>query len=94
MDKLKYLVLDEADRMVEATHYQDMWNILGASSSLVEGGHRHLVYSATLMVSKRMMEQPRKKAKAVSRQHLMAQLLVRVCCCCCCCCVVVLLLVW
>ena len=28
MDKLKYLVLDEADRMVEATHYQDMWNIL------------------------------------------------------------------
>ena len=33
-----------------------------------------------------LMEQPRKKAKAVSRQHLMAQLLVRVCCCCCCCC--------
>ena len=77
MDRLKYLVLDEADRMVEAAHYQDMWNILErlkASSSLVEGGRRNLVYSATLMVSKRMMEQRRKKTKALSKQDVVGQL--------------------
>ena len=73
LDNLKYFILDEADRMIEAAHYQDMWNILdklrGAKS---RERRRNLVYSATLLVSRRMAKQ-KTRTKSTSRQEVMGK---------------------
>jgi len=69
---LKFLVLDEADKMVERGHYQDLWNIVeklnGAQGSK---SRRNLVYSATLMVSRRISERRNKKSTTSSQQDVM-----------------------
>ena len=73
VEGVRFLVLDEADRMVERAHYQDLWSIMdrlkGASS---HGRRRNLLYSATLTISRRITEQ-RGRNKATSQQDIMGQ---------------------
>ena len=58
--------------MVERGHYQDLWNIVeklnGAQGSK---SRRNLVYSATLMVSRRITERRSKKCAVSSQQDIM-----------------------
>ena len=69
---MKFLVLDEADKMVESGHYQDLWNIIDKLNG-VQGSkcRRNLVYSATLTISRRICERRNKKYVTSSRQDVM-----------------------
>ena len=76
---MRFLVLDEADRMVERAHFQDLWSIMdklkGASS---HSQRRSLLYSATLTISRRITEQ-RNRNKATSQQDIMGEALCIMC---------------
>ena len=71
---MRYLVLDEADRMVEQGHYQDLWNIMDRlKGAPAHGQRRNMVYSATLTISRRITEQRKRKKKSTSQQDVMGK---------------------
>ena len=73
LDDLRYLVLDEADRMVEFGHYQELGRILDRvkGAGLKKKGAEsvpqrcNFVFSATLTLPRRSTERKRKR-KSVS----------------------------
>jgi len=67
-EQLKFLVLDEADRMVERGHFAELRDILHKINGqpLSDGGRRQkLVFSATLTLPKKR----RKRGKKSSNQE-------------------------
>ncbi|XP_064388325.1 ATP-dependent RNA helicase DDX24-like [Halichondria panicea] len=84
-DDLRFLVLDEADRMVEYGHYRELGNILDRLNGArvrgqykVKGRDRQtLVFSATLAIPRRSTERKKKK-KSTSSQETIDNLISRV----------------
>ena len=69
---LKFLVLDEADKMVEVGHYKDLWSITNKLNGARESKFRkNLVYSATLTLPRRICERRGKKYHASTCQEVM-----------------------
>ena len=73
LDHLKFLVLDEADRMVEFGHFKELAHILDRINGTKLAGsctRQTLVYSATLTVQRRSTEKKRKKKTVSSQENI------------------------
>lgn len=60
---VKYLVLDEADRMLQAGHFKDLENILTILSAAENNNRSTLLFSATLIPDFKKMQETGKKSK-------------------------------
>ena len=67
-------MLDEADRMVEFGHYQEVGSIMdrlnGAKGT---GSRQNLVFSATLTLPRQSVEQKRRKRKRMSGEESLGE---------------------
>ena len=74
LDDLRFLVLDEADRMVEFGHYQEVGSIMDRLNGAKGAGSRqNLVFSATLTLPRQSVEQKRRKRKRMSGEESLGE---------------------
>lgn len=72
LESLKFLVLDEADRMIEFGHFRELRNIMDRVNG-AQGrdlSRQTMVFSATLTVGRRTTERKKKKKSTSSQENL------------------------
>ena len=74
LEKLKFLVLDEADRMIEFGHFRELRSILDRvnGAQAVPSSRQTMVFSATLTVGRKSTERKKRK-KTTSGQESIGQ---------------------
>ena len=74
LENLKFLVLDEADRMIEFGHFRELRSILDRvnGAQATPSSRQTMVFSATLTVGRRTTERKKRK-KATSGQESIGQ---------------------
>ena len=74
LDDMRFLVLDEADRMVEFGHYQEVRSIMDCLNGTKGAESRqNLVFSATLTLPRQSVEQKRRKRKRMSGEESLGE---------------------
>ena len=74
LDNLQFLVLDEADRMVEFGHYQELGNILDRVNGAKRAKSRqNLVFSATLALPRDSTEKRRRRRKRMTGKESLGE---------------------
>lgn len=72
LENLKFLVLDEADRMVEFGHFRELRSILDRlnGAQCTHTSRQTMVFSATLTVGRRSTERKRRKKTTSSQESI------------------------